>query len=115
MSTTNDKGAGNGAERRITAEPATNRLPDCARQRLAARARQTALIRRRIVVATLAAFALAWGVIAFAGSMGTTTTASARGATTSASASSSDDATSSDDAPSSSFGDSSAAVTTAQS
>ena len=87
----------------------TNSLPDSARERLAARARQTALIRRRIVVAALAAFGLAWGVIAFDGSMGTTTTASARNAPTSSSASSSDHAASS------STGDSSAPVTTAQS
>ncbi len=42
-----------------------------------ARARRTALIRRRVVVATLAAFALAWGVIAYDGSMGTTSTTAA--------------------------------------
>ena len=45
-----------------------------ARERLAARARRARLIRRRVVAATLAAFALAWGVIAFDGSMGAATT-----------------------------------------
>ena len=83
-------------------------LPDGARERLAARARRMTLIRRRVVVATLAAFALAWGVIAFDGSMGSTTTASTQPATTSSGATT---ASPSGDTSSSS----SAAVTTAQS
>jgi hypothetical protein len=56
------------------------------RERLAARARRIANLRRRIVAGTLASFALAWGVIAFTGPMGvpakTTTTASTRTTTT---------------------------------
>lgn len=91
-------------------------LPESARERLAGRARRIALIRRRVLVGTLATFALAWGVIAFDGSMGTTTTASTQGGTTS---SSSDGTTSSSssfsDTGSSSSGDSPSAVTTAQS
>jgi hypothetical protein len=50
-------------------------LPPAARERLAARARRVALIRRRVVVATLAAFVVAWGVIAYAGPMGAKTQA----------------------------------------
>jgi len=87
-------------------------LPEPARERLAARARRIALIRRRVIVATLATFALAWGVIAFDGSMGTTTTGSTLGGTTS---SSSDGTTSSFDTGSAYSGDSPAPVTTAQS
>jgi hypothetical protein len=90
-------------------------LPESARERLAARARRMAMIRRRVIVGTLATFALAWGVIAFDGSMGTTTTtASTQGGTTS---SSSDGTTSSSPSftGSSSSGDSPSAVTTAQS
>jgi hypothetical protein len=82
-------------------------LPESARERLAARARRMAVIRRRVLVATLATFALAWGVIAFDGSMGSTTTASTQAATTTSSSSS-------DNSPPSSNG-SSAAVTTSQS
>ena len=59
-----------------------------AREALAARARRVALIRRRVVAATLAAFVLAWGVIAFAGSMG------AQATTATATASASDDSAS---------------------
>ena len=46
---------------------------DLARARLAERARRTARIRRGIGAATVATFALAWGVIAHDGAMGTTT------------------------------------------
>src|SRR5215210_353699 len=57
-----------------------------ARERLAARARRISVLRRRVVAATLATFALAWGVIAFAGPMGidgsTSTTASTQAAQT---------------------------------
>ena len=87
-------------------------LPEPARERLAARARRIALIRRRVIVATLATFALAWGVIAFDGSMGTTTTGSTLSGTTS---SASDGTTSSFDTGSAYSGDSPAPVTTAQS
>jgi hypothetical protein len=63
------------------------------REAIAARARRLALIRRRVVAATLAAFVLAWGVIAFDGSMGaeaaSTATASAAAADGGSSASSS--------------------------
>jgi hypothetical protein len=87
-------------------------LPDAARARLAAHAR----IRRRVIAATLATFALAWGVIAHDGSMGSAaaTTADSR-ATTSAT---DDEATTSatgDNATSSATGDTSDPVTTAQS
>ena len=44
-----------------------------AQELLAAKARRVRLARRRVVAATLAAFVLAWGVVAFDGSMGTTT------------------------------------------
>ena len=80
---------------------------DLARERLAARARRTRRIRRGVGAGTVAAFALAWGVIAHDGAMGTTAkaTASSAGAST-------DDATPSS---SSSTLDGSAPVTTAQS
>jgi hypothetical protein len=42
---------------------------------LAARTRRIARLRRRVVAATLTTFALAWGVIAWHGDMGTTTKA----------------------------------------
>src|SRR4051812_42742849 len=42
------------------------------RERLAARARRVALIRRGVAAGTLSAFALAWGVIAYVGPMGNT-------------------------------------------
>ncbi len=57
------------------------------RQRLAARARRAANLRRRVVAGTLASFALAWGVIAFNGPMGapaSTTTAASTQSSTSA-------------------------------
>jgi hypothetical protein len=60
------------------------------RARLAERARRVARIRRNIVAATLAAFAIAWGAIVLDGSMGATTLASTATTTTpSASATSS--------------------------
>jgi hypothetical protein len=56
------------------------------RARLAARARRISNLRRRVVASALASFALAWGVIAFDGSMGvqanTTTVASTQTAAT---------------------------------
>ena len=48
-----------------------------ARELIAARARRVGAIRRRVTAAALATFALAWGVIAWHGSMGTTSVASA--------------------------------------
>ena len=83
-------------------------LSETARERLAARARRLALIRRRVFAATIAAFALAWAVIAWNGSMGAPTTTASTGSSTTSS--SSGNGTSS-----SSSGDSSAAVTTSQS
>jgi hypothetical protein len=94
-------------------------LPESARERLAARARRMAVIRRRVLVATLATFALAWGVIAFDGSMGSTTSASTEATTTASSSnattSSSDGTTSSSSNDNSSSNGSSTAVTTSQS
>jgi hypothetical protein len=71
-----------------------------------ARARRIALIRRRVVVATLATFAMAWGVIAYDGSMGTpsTTAASTKSA-----------ATTTTTGTAAASGDNGAAITTSQS
>lgn len=44
---------------------------------LAERARRVSLIRQRIVVGAIAAFVMAWSVIAWTGPMGTTTTTTA--------------------------------------
>jgi hypothetical protein len=91
------------------------------RARLAARTRRVAQIRRRVVAATLAAFALAWGVIVFDGSMGATTLASTTATTTTSTATATATATATP-TTSSSSGDSSGstsssppAVTTSQS
>ena len=90
-------------------------LPAAARERLAARAR---LMSRRVVAATLAAFALAWGVIAFDGSMGAATTTAS---TTAQPADTSSTDTSTTDTSASETGDGSTAdagddaVTTSQS
>ncbi len=46
-----------------------------AQELLAAKARHVRLARQRVVAATLATFVLAWGVVAFDGSMGTTSVA----------------------------------------
>ncbi len=55
-----------------------------AQEKLAARARRIRSLRQRIVASILATFVLAWGVVAFDGSMGaeTTTVASTAAATT---------------------------------
>ena len=45
-----------------------------AQEKLAARARRIRLLRRRVVASVLATFVLAWGVVAFDGSMGAETT-----------------------------------------
>jgi len=45
-----------------------------AQEKLAARARRIRQLRRRIVASLLATFVLAWGVVAFNGSMGAETT-----------------------------------------
>jgi hypothetical protein len=86
------------------------------RARLAERARRVARIRRAVVAATLAAFALAWGVIVFDGPMGTTKLAAA-GASTSATAAPSSGGTweQSTSSGSSASSDPPAAVTTGQS
>ena len=54
-----------------------------AQEKLAARARRISTLRRRIVASVVATFVLAWGVVAFDGSMGaeTTTVASTSTAT----------------------------------
>jgi predicted metal-binding membrane protein len=83
-------------------------LSETARERLAARARRLARIRRRVFAATIAAFALAWAVIAWNGSMGAPTTTASTGSSTTSSSSGTGTS-------SSSSGDSSAAVTTSQS
>jgi hypothetical protein len=88
-----------------------------AQEKLAARARRISTLRRRIVASVVATFVLAWGVVAFDGSMGAETTTVASTATTTsetttsatdATTASSDDSTSDDDS-------SSAAMTTSQS
>jgi hypothetical protein len=47
---------------------------DSVQQKLAARARRVAALRRRIVACVVATFVLAWGVVAFDGPMGAETT-----------------------------------------
>jgi hypothetical protein len=90
-----------------------------ARERLAAKRQRASNLRRRLLAGVFAAFVLAWGVIAFNGSMGQATTTASTGSTAAPasstntsddedwedSGSSSDDSTSSSDDP----------VTTAQS
>jgi hypothetical protein len=70
-----------------------------AHELLAARAARIRSIRRRVIAGTVAAFALAWGVVAFDGSMGaeTTTTAQATTTTTASATTATDPATSTDD------------------
>ena len=64
-------------------------LPPAARARIAERARRVARIRRSIIAGTLAAFTLAWGIIAFDGSMGSSTASTASSGSDSGSASAS--------------------------
>ena len=80
-----------------------------AQELLAAKARRVRLARQRVVAATLAAFVLAWGVVAFDGKLGTTHVA-APTSTESATTGYSADATSS-----SSDADATAGMTTSQS
>jgi hypothetical protein len=69
-----------------------------AQEMLAARARRISNLRRRIVASVLAAFVLAWGVVAFGGSMGAESTPVASTAPTSTpNPSSSSSSSSSDD------------------
>ncbi len=53
-------------------------LVHMAHELLAARAARIRKIRRRVVAGTVAAFALAWGIVAFDGSMGAETTTTAQ-------------------------------------
>jgi hypothetical protein len=91
------------------------------RARLAERARRVARIRRNVVAATLAAFAIAWGVIVLDGSMGATSLASTTTTTTSSSTTSSSASATATPSSSGSSSDTSssagppAAVTTSQS
>ena len=77
-----------------------------AHELLAARAARIRRIRHRVLAGTVAAFALAWGVVAFDGSMGAeaTTTAQATTSTTTdaspaASTTSTDDSSQADSPP----------------
>ena len=86
-----------------------------ARERLAAKRWRASNLRRRVVAGALAAFALAWGVIAFNGPMGVkattaTTTATTTASTTASNSASNSRSTSTDNATSSGH-----TVTTAQS
>jgi len=53
-----------------------------AHELLAARAARIRRIRHRVVAGTVAAFALAWGIVAFDGSRGAETTTTAQATTT---------------------------------
>ena len=69
-----------------------------AHELLAARAARIRMIRHRVVAGTVAAFALAWGVVAFNGSMGeTTATAQTTTESTDATTSTDDETYSTDD------------------
>ena len=88
------------------------------RARLAARARRVSYLRRRVVAGTLASFALAWGVIAFNGPMGTSaksTTAASTRSSTAAATSTTDNATTDDSTTDDSSSSDAAPVTTSQS
>ena len=66
-------------------------MPTPPTDRLAARRRRASNLRRRVVAGALATFALAWGVIAYDGSMGAeATTTASTGATASATTASDD-------------------------
>ena len=96
-----------------------------AQEKLAARARRIRQLRQRIVASLLATFVLAWGVVAFHGSMGAETTTVASTATTTSAAttssstdttrSSSDDTSPSEDSGSSSSSDDGSTLSTSQS
>jgi ferric-dicitrate binding protein FerR (iron transport regulator) len=87
-----------------------------AQEKLAARARRIRRIRRRVVASVLAAFVLAWGVVAFDGSMGTNTTVASTATTTSTDSTASTGSTAATDTSSSSdSGDDTAPMTTSQS
>jgi hypothetical protein len=88
---------------------------ETARRLLAERARRVSTIRRRIVAGALAAFVMAWGVIAWTGSMGTTTTASSATGGSSDSATTTPRATTSPDSTTSSGAGTPSPMTTQQS
>jgi hypothetical protein len=88
---------------------------ETARRLLAERARRMSTIRRRIVAGALAAFVMAWGVIAWTGSMGTTTTASSATGGSSDSATTTPRATTSPDTTTSSGAGTPSPMTTQQS
>jgi hypothetical protein len=90
-----------------------------ARERLAAKRQRASNLRRRLLAGVFAAFVLAWGVIAFNGSMGQATTTASTGSTAAPASSTNtsddedwDDSSSDDDDSTSSSDD---PVTTAQS
>lgn len=85
-------------------------------ERLAARARRVAALRRGVIASACASFALGWAVIAYDGSMGVETASTSAAATTQVeSDSSSTQSAESATDPSSTQSDDSAAVTTGQS
>ena len=102
---------------------------DRAKEKLRARAERIARLRRRVAAVALATFAVAFGAIAYDGSMGTTasssaseqaavtstTTSSSAATTTTDDSTSADDSTSTDDSTTTSSDDSSSTVTTQQS
>ena len=79
-----------------------------AQELLAAKARRVRLARQRVVAATLATFVLAWGVVAFDGSMGTTSVAATPTST-------STESTTTTDGGTTSYSDGAADMTTSQS
>jgi hypothetical protein len=97
-----------------TPPPTSN--ADLVRDRLRARARRIAVIRRRVVATALATFALAFGTIAATGSLGSTAGTATTGSTQTGSGQS--DTTTTANATTSgstSTGSSASAVTTSQS
>ena len=89
-------------------------LVHMAHELLAARAARIRRIRQRVVAGTVAAFALAWGIVAFDGPMGAETTTTAQ-TTTPSTTSSTDTTTSTDDTSSNSSSDDSSTLSTSQS
>jgi hypothetical protein len=85
--------------------------------RLVARARRVAQLRRRVVATALASFALAWGAIAYQGSLGTASTTAATQSTSASTTQSDSDSstTQSDSGTSTTQSDTPSAVTTQQS
>jgi len=68
-----------------------------AQDKLAARARRVRSLRRRVVASILATFVLAWGVVAFDGSMGAESTTVASTASTATTTSTDSSSPSQDD------------------